>query len=85
MSTLPTQEMIWSNAADAADRAALALSDIRDWLRSDWSDTDPLTDEAVAARAAVRARLESIKDEVRDFEHQLRGGAASLRNRPKGS
>lgn len=81
MSTLPTQETIFANAAEAAGKAALALSDVRDWLRSDWSDRAPLTAEAVAARAAVRARLESIKDEIRDLEHQLRDGATSLRDR----
>ena len=78
---LPTQETIFLNAAEAADKAALALSDVRDWLRSDWSDSKPLTDEAADARTAVRARLESIKDEIRDLEHQLRAGATSLRNR----
>ncbi|BAD60539.1 hypothetical protein [Nocardia farcinica] len=81
MTSLPTQEQIWTNAADAADRAALALSDVRDWLRSDWSDTKPLTDEAVQARSAAYARLETLKDEIRDLEHQLRGGARSLRDR----
>lgn len=81
MSTLPTQETIFTNAANAADKAALALSDVRDWLRSDWSDSKPLTDEAADARAAVRARVESIKEEVRVLERQLRGGATSLRNR----
>ncbi|GGK69216.1 hypothetical protein [Nocardia camponoti] len=81
MTTLPTQEVIFLNAADAADCAALALSDVRDWLNSDWSDSKPLTDEAADARAAVRKRLESIKDEIRELEQQLRSGATSLRNR----
>ncbi|MBC7301049.1 MAG: hypothetical protein H5T78_08845 [Nocardia sp.] len=79
--SLPTQETIFTNAAAAADKAALALSEVRDVLKSDWSDTKPLTDEAADARSAVRARVESLKEEVRDLEHQLRRGAASLRTR----
>ncbi|WP_280471321.1 hypothetical protein [Nocardia cyriacigeorgica] len=81
MTSLPTQQAIFTNAADAANRAALALSDVRDWLKSDWSDTKPLTDEAVDARRATYARLETLKDEIRDLENQLRGGAKSLGDR----
>jgi hypothetical protein len=75
------QEQIWTNAADEAHKAAAALSEVRDWLQSDWSDTKTLTNEAADARSTVRARLESLKGEIYEFEELLRGGAKSLRNR----
>lgn len=81
MTSLPTQEQIWTNAADAAQRAANALSDVRDWLQSDWSDTKPLTDEAANARIAARGRLEDLKAEIYQIEAKLRDGAKSLRER----
>lgn len=81
MTSLPTQEQIWTNAADAAQRAANALSDVRDWLQSDWSDTKTLTDEAANARIAARGRLEDLKAEIYQIEAKLRDGAKSLRER----
>ncbi|WP_331722943.1 hypothetical protein [Nocardia sp. NBC_00511] len=80
-SSLPTQEQIFLNAADAAHAAAGSLSDVRDWLQSDWSDTKSLTNEAADARTAVRAKLVSLKEECYQLEQQLREGATSLRNR----
>lgn len=81
MTSLPIQEQIWTNAADAAHRAAVALADVRDWLNADWSDQQPPTDEAADARAAVRAKLADLKAEIYGLEDLLRGGARSLRNR----
>lgn len=80
MNALPTQEQIFTNAAAAAHNAAAALSDVRDWLNSDWSDQQSLTDEAADARSAVRTKLENLKAEIYEMEEQLRGVAKSLRS-----
>lgn len=81
MSSLPTQETIFTNAAEAAHKAAVSLADVRDWLQSDWSDRDSLTDEAADVRSKVRRRLSALKEEAYELEQLLYSGAASLRER----
>lgn len=81
MSSLPTQEQIFTKAAEAAHTAAGSLSDVRDWLQASWSDEKPLTDEAAAARTAVLDKLASLKADIYEVEQRLRGGAKSLGER----
>lgn len=55
MSTeLPTRTDLFVNALAALDSARSALSDARDWLRSDWEPVDTaLPHEAARARAEM--------------------------------
>ncbi|MET8428828.1 hypothetical protein [Nocardia sp. NPDC004860] len=81
MSRLPTQEQIFTKAADAAHAAAGALAEARELLWSDWSDTESLTNEAADALTSVHAKLASLKADIYEVEQLLRDGATSLRDR----
>lgn len=66
MSTeLPTRTDLFVNALAALDSARSALSDARDWLRSNWEPVDTaLPHEAARARAEMLAAIGEAKDVI---------------------
>ncbi|MGI5179542.1 hypothetical protein ACQEVZ_24745 [Dactylosporangium sp. CA-152071] len=56
--TLPTPDEMLAHAETDLDRAARALTDAADWLRSDWTPVgSPLTAEQARRRTAMRAAI----------------------------
>jgi hypothetical protein len=70
--SLPTQTEIFTKALDGLDRSRNALSDTRDWLRSDWAPVGkPLPDAAADARISVGKKIAEIKQLIDTAKREL--------------
>ena len=65
MTELPTRAGIFVNTREALNRADSALSDARDWLRSDWVPVgSELTPAAAAARTSILQAIAEAKGRI---------------------
>jgi hypothetical protein len=63
MTELPTPREIFGHSLTSLDQARSALSDARDWLRSDWEPVgSSLPQEAAQARVAILTAIGEAKD-----------------------
>ena len=76
MTELPSRAAIFTNCAEALDEAGVALSNARDWLRSDWTPVgSSLTDQAADAREPTqRATHNGSRTGPRDSSLRSLGG-----------
>jgi hypothetical protein len=76
MTQLPTRTDIFVNTQDALSTASSALSEARDWIRSDWSPIgSELTTQAAKARTST---LDSIGKAKAAIEAAKRDIAAAI-------
>lgn len=62
MTERPTRAQMFANCLGPLDAARGALSEVRDWLRSDWQPVDAaLSPEAGGARAGILQTLTDTK------------------------
>lgn len=67
MTELPTRAQMFANCLSPLDTARGSLSEVRDWLRSDWQPLGAsLTPEAGEARAAI---LDTLTEAVESYRH----------------
>ena len=83
MSELPTRTQIFEDCAAAHRNAESALTDARDWLRSDWTPTGTaLTDEAAATRVSVLNAIGQTTNLIEGMTCELAGAVDSLSTSP---
>lgn len=80
MTGLPTREQMFANCAQAIIRASGALSEARDWLRSDWSPELPLTPSAAQARQSVLTGIAESKALIDAMQREISEARQSIRD-----
>jgi hypothetical protein len=79
MTDLPTRATMFTNCAEALDEAGVALSNARDWLRSDWTPVgSSLTDTAADARVSVLRAITDAKTLLDEMRRDINAAVDSL-------
>lgn len=79
-SNLPTWDEIEAHALDHLDKARNEMSEVRDWLNSDWRPLgSPLTDGAADARSEVLRIVGQVKDLIDQAKDMLQREAGNGR------
>ena len=79
MADLPTRTDIFVNTRDALNSASAALSEARDWIRSDWSPIgSSLTTEAANARTSTLCAVGDAKAVIEAAKHDIAAAIDSL-------
>lgn len=79
MTELPTRSQIFVNCRAPLDAARAALSEARDWLRSDWEPIGaPLTTEAGEARMTVLKAIAEAKNLIDRMNSDISAAIESI-------
>lgn len=79
MTELPTRAQMFANCLSPLDTARGSLSEVRDWLRSDWRPLGAsLTPEAGEARAAILDTLTETKNLIDTMKRRITEAIDSL-------
>lgn len=79
MTELPTRAQMFANCLSPLDTARGSLSEVRDWLRSDWQPIGAsLTPEAGEARAAILETLTETKNLIDTMKNRVTEAIDSL-------
>lgn len=79
MTELPTRAQMFANCLSPLDTARGSLSEVRDWLRSDWRPLGAsLTPEAGEARAAILDTLTETKNLIDTMKRRIAEAIDSL-------
>ncbi|WP_174400344.1 hypothetical protein [Mycolicibacterium sphagni] len=79
MSELPTRTELFDRCIEPLNTARAALSEVRDWLRSDWQPVDTaLTPEAAEARSTILSNIATAKNLVDTMKTEVAAAIESL-------
>lgn len=79
MTELPTRAQMFANCLSPLDTARGSLSEVRDWLRSDWQPIGAsLTPEAGEARAVILETLTETKNLIDTMKNRVTEAIDSL-------